>query len=213
LQHRGTHAGGAAIISRASIVTSARPLFTGPYIIRVSLLWNLHVRHQRALLQPNEHRPTVKEHTVSTNFREWMGKAETVSDIVTATPYAALSATLDRSARRPETATTLAGALALALFPASASTIRNWSRWACETRRFFTAGSLTPAHVGRQSVRILPAAPGRGCRHACVDDTGLTEKSERTGRLVFVKVRTRSVGRPRLMQRSPNSMTLCTVRQ
>lgn len=38
---------------------------------------------------------------------EWIGKTQTVSDIVTATPYAALCATLDRPAERPPAGTML----------------------------------------------------------------------------------------------------------
>lgn len=41
------------------------------------------------------------------NLNEWIGKTESVSDIVTATPYAALSATLDREAGRPPAGTAL----------------------------------------------------------------------------------------------------------
>jgi 3-methylfumaryl-CoA hydratase len=40
-------------------------------------------------------------------LHDWIGRAETVSDIATATPYAALSATLDRSAERPAPGTPL----------------------------------------------------------------------------------------------------------
>ena len=35
------------------------------------------------------------------NLNDWIGRSETVADTVTATPYAALSATLDRPADRP----------------------------------------------------------------------------------------------------------------
>ena len=41
------------------------------------------------------------------NLQEWIGKSETVSDIATATPYAALSATLDRAPERPPAGTPL----------------------------------------------------------------------------------------------------------
>jgi 3-methylfumaryl-CoA hydratase len=41
------------------------------------------------------------------DFREWIGRTETVSDVVTPTPYAALSATLDRPAERPAPGTPL----------------------------------------------------------------------------------------------------------
>ena len=41
------------------------------------------------------------------NLQEWIGKSETVSDIATATPYAALAATLDRAPERPSPGTPL----------------------------------------------------------------------------------------------------------
>ena len=42
-----------------------------------------------------------------TNLREWIGSSETATDVITATPYAALSATLDRPAERPPAGTRL----------------------------------------------------------------------------------------------------------
>ena len=41
------------------------------------------------------------------NLRDWIGRSEAVTDTVTPTPYAALSATFDRSADRPATGTPL----------------------------------------------------------------------------------------------------------
>jgi 3-methylfumaryl-CoA hydratase len=41
------------------------------------------------------------------NLQEWIGRSEQVSDIATATPYAALSATFDRPAERPANGTVL----------------------------------------------------------------------------------------------------------
>ena len=41
------------------------------------------------------------------NLKDWIGRSETVSDVATATPYAALSATLDRAPERPPTGTPL----------------------------------------------------------------------------------------------------------
>jgi len=41
------------------------------------------------------------------DFKQWIGRTETVSDVVTPTPYAALSATLDRPAERPAPGTPL----------------------------------------------------------------------------------------------------------
>ena len=41
------------------------------------------------------------------NLKEWIGRSEEVSDIATATPYAALSATFDREPMRPPAGTPL----------------------------------------------------------------------------------------------------------
>lgn len=41
------------------------------------------------------------------NLDDWIGKSETVADVATATPYAALSATLDRDPERPAAGTPL----------------------------------------------------------------------------------------------------------
>ena len=43
--------------------------------------------------------------SLNVDLKEWIGKSETVSDVATAFPYAALSATLDRSTERPPTGT------------------------------------------------------------------------------------------------------------
>src|SRR4051794_8268228 len=45
--------------------------------------------------------------TTKNDLSGWIGKTETVNDIVTATPYAALSATLDRADERPPIGTPL----------------------------------------------------------------------------------------------------------
>src|SRR5690348_15031737 len=45
--------------------------------------------------------------TTTTDLARWIGKTETVEDTATATPYAALSATLDRPAERPPAGTPL----------------------------------------------------------------------------------------------------------
>jgi 3-methylfumaryl-CoA hydratase len=41
------------------------------------------------------------------NFETWLGRSETSTDLIAATPYAALSATLDRPAARPPEGTPL----------------------------------------------------------------------------------------------------------
>src|SRR5713101_9947499 len=41
------------------------------------------------------------------DLKDWIGRTETVDDVVTATPYAALSASLDREPARPKQGTPL----------------------------------------------------------------------------------------------------------
>ena len=41
------------------------------------------------------------------NLDQWLGRSETSTDVITATPYAALSATLDRPVIRPPDGTPL----------------------------------------------------------------------------------------------------------
>ena len=43
----------------------------------------------------------------ASDLRQWIGRSESIEDIATATPYAALSATLDRAAERPPQGTPL----------------------------------------------------------------------------------------------------------
>ena len=124
------------------------------------------------------------------NLRDWIGRTETVTDTITATPYAALSATLDRSADRPADGHGAAAAVALAVFPAAAPAVRDRSRRPREARRLPAAGAAAAADVGRQPVRrstrrCASAMRSRACRR--IED--VTEKSGRTGTLVFVKVR------------------------
>src|SRR6188768_2099075 len=59
--------------------------------------------------QPENQRRKTHAMTASAeiHFKQWIGRTETVSDVVTPTPYAALSATLDRPAERPAPGTPL----------------------------------------------------------------------------------------------------------
>ena len=121
--------------------------------------------------------------------REWIGKSETVRDVVTPTPYAALSATLDREAERP-----LAGTKLPALW--------HWLYFLPLHRQSDIGpdghakrgGFLPPVPLprrmwaGSQFEFRSPLAVGdKLVRVSTIHD--VTEKSGRTGTLVFVKVR------------------------
>jgi len=123
------------------------------------------------------------------NLQEWIGKSETVFDIATATPYAALAATLDRAPERPSPGTPLPALWHWLYFlplhrqseigpdghakrggflPPVPLPRRMWAGSQFEFHR--------PLRVGDHLTRV-----------STIHD--VTEKSGRTGTLVFVKVR------------------------
>ena len=123
------------------------------------------------------------------NLRDWIGRSETVTDVATATPYAALSATLDWPAQRPTVGTVLPPLWHWLYFLpiAQQSEIgpdghpkRGGFLPPVPLPRRMWAGSdfefRSPIHIGDALARTS----------TIVD---VTEKSGRTGRLVFVKVR------------------------
>jgi 3-methylfumaryl-CoA hydratase len=123
------------------------------------------------------------------NLKEWIGRSEIVSDVATATPYAALSATLDRPAERPAAGTPLPALWHWLYFlplhrqseigpdghakrggflPPVPLPRRMWAGSQFEFHR--------PLQIGDAITRV-----------STIHD--VTEKSGRTGTLVFVKVR------------------------
>jgi 3-methylfumaryl-CoA hydratase len=123
------------------------------------------------------------------DLKEWIGTSETVTDTLTATPYAALAATLDRPAERPPAGTVL---------PAL------W-HWLYFLPLYRQSEVGADGHAKRGA--FLPPVPlprrmWAGSRFAfhsplLVEDEvtrtstidNVTEKEGRTGKLVFVKVR------------------------
>ena len=123
------------------------------------------------------------------NPKEWIGKTETVDDVVTATPYAALSATLDRPPERPPPGTPL---------PA----LWHWLYFLPLYRQSDVGpdghakrgGFLPPIPLprrmwaGSQLQFLEPLRIGDAVtRTSTIED--VTEKSGRSGPLVFVSVR------------------------
>jgi len=123
------------------------------------------------------------------DLKAWIGKSETVADVVTATPCAALAATLDRPAERPPAGTPLpplwhwlyflplprqselgpdGHARRGGFLPPVALPRRMWAGSQFEFHR--------PLRIGDALTRV-----------STIQD--VTEKSGRTGALVFVKVR------------------------
>jgi 3-methylfumaryl-CoA hydratase len=125
----------------------------------------------------------------SPDLSTWIGKAETVTDLVTPTPYAALSATLDRAAERPPNGTEL-------------PPLWHWLYFLPLYRQSEVGpdghakrgGFLPPVPLprrmwaGSQFEFYRPLRVGdRISRTSTIAD--VTQKSGRTGPLVFVKVR------------------------
>ena len=123
------------------------------------------------------------------NLSAWIGKSESVSDRLTATPYAALSATLDDAADRPPDGTPLPPLWHWLYFlplvrqseiGADGHAKRGAFLPPVPLPRRMWAGSQFTFH---QPLRIGDTV----VRTSTIDD--VTEKSGRTGPLVFVKVR------------------------
>ena len=123
------------------------------------------------------------------NLRDWIGRTETVSDTVTSTPYAALSVTLDRDPARPAAGTPLPALWHWLYFLplAKQSEIgpdghpkRGGFLPPVPLPRRMWAGSQFEFHA---PLRVGDAI----ARTSTIED--VTEKSGRTGPLVFVKVR------------------------
>jgi 3-methylfumaryl-CoA hydratase len=123
------------------------------------------------------------------NLQHWIGKAETIDDVVTATPYAALSATLDRPAERPSAGATLPPLWHWLYFlplhrqseigPDGHAKRGGFLPPVPLPRRMWAGSQFefhAPLRIGDAIVRTSTIAD-------------VTEKSGRTGPLVFVKVR------------------------
>ena len=123
------------------------------------------------------------------NLKEWIGKSESITDSATATPYAALSATLDRASERPPAGTPL---------PA----LWHWLYFLPLARQSEIGPDGHPKRGGFLPPVPLPRRMWAGSqfefhrplrigdmltRTSTIAD--VTEKSGRTGPLVFVKVR------------------------
>jgi 3-methylfumaryl-CoA hydratase len=123
------------------------------------------------------------------DLKNWIGRTETVSDIVMATPYAALSATLDRPAERPPEGTPLPALWHWLYFlplhrqseigPDGHAKRGGFLPPVPLPRRMWAGSQFqfhAPLRVGDAIIRV-----------STIHD--VTEKSGRTGPLVFVKVR------------------------
>src|SRR5689334_22230548 len=127
--------------------------------------------------------------TTTTDLSSWIGKTETVDDTVTATPYAALSATLDRPAERPPVGTALPPLWHWLYFlplykqsevgPDGHAQRGEFLPPVPLPRRMWAGSEFEfgdPLRVGDRVCRVSTIA-------------AISEKSGRSGSLVFVKVR------------------------
>jgi 3-methylfumaryl-CoA hydratase len=125
----------------------------------------------------------------TTDLAAWIGKSETVDDVVTATPYAALSATLDHGVERPAAGTPL-------------PSLWHWLYFLPLYRQSDVGpdghakrgGFLPPVPLprrmwaGSQFEFAQPLRVGDRIRRVSTI-ADVSQKSGRTGPLVFVKVR------------------------
>jgi 3-methylfumaryl-CoA hydratase len=123
------------------------------------------------------------------DLKEWIGRSEEASDAVNATPYAALAATLDRDAMRPLAGTPLPPLWHWLYFlplhrqsdigPDGHAKRGGFLPPVPLPRRMWAGSQFefhAPLRVGDEITRVSTIE-------------GVTEKSGRSGRLVFVKVR------------------------
>jgi 3-methylfumaryl-CoA hydratase len=140
-------------------------------------------------MNAGENAKTMKPESVLPDQRQWVGRTEELSDVLTATPYAALAATLDRPAARPAEGTPL---------PA----LWHWLYFLPLYRQSDVGpdghaergGFLPPVPLPR---RMWAGSQFEFSRPLCIGDAvsrrstivDVTEKSGRSGPLVFVKIR------------------------
>lgn len=123
------------------------------------------------------------------DLKQWIGRTETSSDLITATPYAALSATFDRAPERPPNGTPLPPlwhwlyflpiARQSAIGPDGHAHAGTFLPPVPLPRRMWAGNQLelrAPLRVGDEVTRV-----------STIED--VSEKSGRSGNLVFVKVR------------------------
>jgi 3-methylfumaryl-CoA hydratase len=126
--------------------------------------------------------------SIQANLASWVGRTDTLSDVVTATPYAALSATLDRAAERPAQGVYLPPLwhwlYFLPIFPESEVGRDGHAKRGgflppvSLPRRMWAGSQMTfhdPLRIGDSVTRTSTIA-------------GINEKTGRSGRLVFVRV-------------------------
>jgi 3-methylfumaryl-CoA hydratase len=123
------------------------------------------------------------------DLKDWIGTTETVADTLTATPYAALSATLDRPAERPPAGMALPALwhwlYFLPLYRQSEVGADGHAK-----RGAFLPPVPLPRRMwaGSQFTFHAPLRIGDEVSRTSTIDN-ITEKAGRTGKLVFVKVR------------------------
>jgi 3-methylfumaryl-CoA hydratase len=123
------------------------------------------------------------------DLRQWIGKTERSSDVITATPYAALASTLDWPAERPEAGTPLPALWHWLYFLPLYRQTEVGPDGHAQRGAFLPPVSL-PRRMwaGSQFDFSRPLRVGDSVtRHSTIVD--ITQKQGRSGALVFVKVR------------------------
>ena len=124
------------------------------------------------------------------HLREWLGKTESSDDQVTATPIAALSATLNREHAAPQAGDPLPPLWHWLYFLPIHRQDQLGAGRPSAARRLPAAGALAAPHVGRQPAALPPSAAQRRTRSAALSRiVDVSHKQGRSGPLVFVLVR------------------------
>ena len=115
------------------------------------------------------------------NLDDWIGRSETVTDTVTPTPYAALSATLDRDPQRPPAGTPLPALWHWLYFLPLHRQSEIGPDGHAKRGGFLPPGPAAAPHVGRQPVRVPHAAAHRRRADAHIDDSRRHGKKRQDG--------------------------------
>ena len=142
-------------------------------------------------------------------YAAWLGRTEERRDTVTATPVAALAATLDRDDPAPGAGTTLPPLWHWLYFLPLAQAERDRPRRPPAPRRLPAAGGIAAPHVGGRAALVPAAAAGRRRDDADVADREHRQQAGalRAARLRHRRARDRDGGRRRRCARSTTSST------
>src|SRR5579883_2460619 len=102
-------------------------------------------------------------------LRQYVGRSQTVSDVLAPVPPTLLAATIDRRSALPGRRR-VAAELASAVFPQRSAAGGGGARWPSGAREIPAAGAVAAPDVRGRPARVFPAAPHRRQRDARLGD-------------------------------------------